>query len=36
MEVLIVILGLAGIGLAAQVWGVDSARSDHREPRRSL
>jgi hypothetical protein len=36
MEALIVILGLAGLGLAAQRWGVDTARADDREPHRSL
>lgn len=36
MEALIVILGFAGLGLAAQIWGVDTARTDDREPRRAL
>ena len=36
MEALIVILGFAALGLAAQRWGVDTARTDDREPRRSL
>jgi hypothetical protein len=36
MEVLIVIIGFAGLGLAAQLWGTDTARTDDRDPRRSL
>lgn len=36
MEALILILGLAGLGLAAQLWGADTALTDDREPRRSL
>lgn len=36
MEVLIVIIGFAGLGLAAQLWGVDTARTDDRQPRRAL
>ena len=36
MEALIVILGFVGLALAAQLWGVDSARTDDREPHRSL
>ena len=36
MEALIVIVGLAGLGLAARLWGVDTARTDDREPRRAL
>ena len=36
MEALIVILGFAGLGLAAQVWGVDTASADDRTPHRSL
>jgi hypothetical protein len=36
MEALILILGFAGLGLAAQLWGVDSSRTDDRVPHRSL
>lgn len=36
MEVLIVIIGFAGLGLAAQLCGVDTARTDDRQPRRAL
>lgn len=36
MEALIVVFGFAVLALAAQLWGVDSARTDDREPRRSL
>ncbi len=36
MEALIVIFALAGLGLAAQLWGVDTALTDDRDPRRSL
>lgn len=36
MEALIVILGLAGLGLAAQRWGADTARTDDRQPHRAL
>ena len=36
MEALIVLVALAGLGLAARAWGVDTARTDEREPRRSL
>lgn len=36
MEALIVILGFAVLAVAAELWGVDSARTDDREPRRAL
>lgn len=37
MEALLLILGFAGLGIAAQLWGVDTTPlSDDREPHRSL
>jgi hypothetical protein len=36
MEALFLILCLAGLGVAAQVWGADTALADDREPRSSL
>ena len=36
MEALILIIGFAGLGLAAQLWGIDTALTDEREPHRSL
>ena len=36
MEALILILLFAGLGVAAQLWGVDSSLTDDREPHRSL
>lgn len=36
MEALIIILGFVVLGLAAQLWGADSALTDERDPRRAL
>lgn len=36
MEALILILVFAGLGLAAQLWGAETALTDDREPHRSL